>query len=383
MNIVIIGCGAAGAGAAAQLRKLLPDAGIKMFSSEKYPFYSRPRVIEYLAGGLEKEKLFIKKEDWYKENNIEFYTEEKITSINPSDKTVHSENRGKISYDKLLIAAGAHSFMPDFKCTGKGLFTLRTIDDADAIMNYAKGKKKGAVIGGGLLGIEAANSLTAHGLEIEIIEFFERLLPRQLDDEGAGILQKMLEEKGLRFRLGKQTEKITEEGGGLEISFKDGEKTSAEMILVSAGIRPNRDIIKDTGIEADKGIKVNGNLRTNIEDIYACGDIAEFNGVIYGIWPAASEQAVIAAKNIAGENEEYKGSVMSTKLKVAGIDLASVGEITEENGAKGKSYGDGRVFRKIFEKDGKIAGAILIGDTKDYMKLQKSISEGKKAEELV
>ncbi|MFW6210664.1 MAG: NAD(P)/FAD-dependent oxidoreductase, partial [bacterium] len=226
-------------------------------------------------------------------------------------------------------------------------------------------------------------SLLGHGLQIEIIEFFDRLLPRQLDEEGAGILQKMLEEKGLRFRLGKQTEKITESDSGLKINFKEGDETSAEMILVSAGIRPNLDIIKNTGIQADKGIKVNAHMKTNIEDIYACGDIAEFNGMIYGIWPAASEQAAVAAKNIAGENEEYKGSVMSTKLKAAGIDVASVGEVTEASGAKGKSTDDKGVFKKIFEKNGKIAGAILIGDTKDHMKLQKAVSDGKKINEIL
>ncbi|MDG5817024.1 FAD-dependent oxidoreductase [Chitinispirillales bacterium ANBcel5] len=376
MNIVIIGNGAAGALTAGHLRKALPEANIHIISDENYCFYSRPRIIDYLTGTIEKEKLIIRKEDWYKKNQIELYLEQKVISINPSEKCVILEDTRCFHYDTLVIAAGAHSFLPNFNCTTEGIFTLRTIDDADCIINYSKGRKKASVIGGGLLGIEAGHSLLNRGLEVEIIECFDRLLPRQLDPESASILQGQLEQKGLQFRLGMQTQKIVPDEKGFDILFKDGQKTATELILVSAGIRPNLSIIKDSGIESNKGITVNEYLQTNYEDIYACGDIAEFNGTIYGIWPAANEQASVVAKNIAGMKQVYKGTVMSTKLKVAGINLVSIGEVSEENGAVGQSSGDGSDFKKLFFRDDKLTGAILIGDTKAFTSYQRAILEG-------
>ncbi|HRQ45104.1 MAG TPA: FAD-dependent oxidoreductase [Candidatus Goldiibacteriota bacterium] len=375
MRVVIIGNGAAGATAAEEIRKADGSCEITVISDESYPYYSRPRVIEFLTGKVAEEKIFIKKSDWYAENKIELLLSTVVEKIDTQAKQVKAGGV-LINYDKLIIAAGASSFAPPFPGSkDKGVFTLRTIDDAKNIMQYAHGRKKAVVIGGGLLGIEAANSLKEHGLKVIIVEVFDRLLPRQLDAQAAGILQKKLEEMGLSFILSKQTAAIEENSGKKTVKFSDDTSEETDMVLLSAGIRSNLKIAENTGIDKMLGIKIDGFGRTNIDSVYACGDIAEFNGRVYGIWPAAREQAIAAAAHITGKEGEYKGTVMSVKLKVAGIELASMGDISGE-GTEAEVKQENENFKKIFIRNNKVAGAILIGNTKDYVKIQKMIKEG-------
>jgi len=374
MQIVIIGNGIAAVSAASKIREADKECGITMISDEGYAFYSRPRLIEYLSGKASFEQIIIKKEQWYKDNGIKLLTDSKVTSVNTLEKRV-SGDFGEISYDSLIIASGAASFVPPFPGhDAKGVFALRTKEDADDIISMAVGVKSAAVIGGGLLGLETAFALIARGLKVTVIEFFDRLLPRQLDSEAAGLLQKALELKGIRFLLSKQTDKVTEEFNGLKIDFKDGASEKACMIVVSAGVRPNVSFLKDTGIEVNKGIKVNGMMKTNAEGVYAAGDCAEVNGALYGIWPAAKEQGEAAGAAITGAAVNYAGTVMSAKLKVVGIEVASAGDINITEKTESKSKTDGETFKKIFSENGIIKGGILMGNTADYMKLQKLIA---------
>ena len=375
MRVVIIGNGAAGATAAEEIRKADGSCEITVISDESYPYYSRPRVIEFLTGKVAEEKIFIRKSEWYAENKIELLLSTVVEKIDTEAKQVKAGGV-LINYDKLIIAAGAYSFAPPFPgAKDKGVFTLRTIDDAKNIMQYAKGRKKAVVIGGGLLGIEAANSLKEHGLNVTIVEVFDRLLPRQLDAETAAILKGKLESMGLSFILNKQTAAIEDAEGGKKVKFADDSFEETDMVLLSAGIRSNLKIIENTPVEKMLGIKIDGFGRTNIDSVYACGDIAEFNGRVYGIWPAAREQAIAAASHITGGSAEYKGTVMSVKLKVAGIELASMGVVSGE-GTEAEIKKENENFKKIFIRDNKVAGAILIGNTKDYAKIQKMIKEG-------
>ncbi len=375
MRVVIIGNGAAGATAAEEIRKADGSCEITVISDESYPYYSRPRVIEFLTGKVAEEKIFIRKSEWYAENKIELLLSTVVEKIDTEAKQVKAGGV-LINYDKLIIAAGAYSFAPPFPgAKDKGVFTLRTIDDAKSIMQYAKGRKKAVVIGGGLLGIEAANSLKEHGLNVTIVEVFDRLLPRQLDTETAAILKGKLESMGLSFILNKQTAAIEDAEGGKKVKFADDSFEETDMVLLSAGIRSNLKIIENTPVEKMLGIKIDGFGRTNIDSVYACGDIAEFNGRVYGIWPAAREQAIAAASHITGGSAEYKGTVMSVKLKVAGIELASMGDVSGE-GTEAEIKKENENFKKIFIRDNKVAGAILIGNTGDYAKIQKMIKEG-------
>lgn len=374
MKIIIVGNGVAGISAAEAIRKNDKNSEVAIYTDEKYYHYSRPRVIEYLGEKVTKEKIIIRDKNFYEQNNIKIYLDTKIKTLDINSKKIILENNNTDDYDKLIIAAGAKSFLPPVKGSDlQGVFTLRTIDDADKIMDYAKDKKSAVVIGGGLLGIEAAISILNFGLSVLIVEVFDRLLPRQLDNDGALILQNMLEEKGLKFLLSKQTEKIEKQKDKLKIIFKDGGDIETDLILFSAGIRCNLDIVKDAGIEIDKGIKINEYIQTSVKDIYAAGDVAEFKGMIYGIWPAAKEQGEIAGKNATGENIIYNGSVISTKLKVGGIDLASTGSIEAKEGVEIFTKKDEKIFKRLFIKDKKLKGAILIGDTKEYHNLQNII----------
>lgn len=369
MKVVIIGNGAAGIAAAEAARKADASSEITIITDEKYPHYSRPRVIEYLAGKADTAAITIKKTDWYEKNKITLTTA-RVMQLNTGARQAISDS-GAIGYDKLIIAAGASSSVPPFDGAGnEGVFTLRTIEDADRIKSAAKNTKNAVAIGAGLLGIEAAYALCSLGIEVTVVEFFDRLLPRQLDGEAAAILKTMLEQKGMKFLLPKKTKKISKETDGLKVDFDDGSSVSGGFIMISAGIKPNIAIYKDAGIECDRAIKVNAFMETNVKDVFACGDCAQFNGINYGIWPAAKEQGTAAGTNAAGGRVEYKGTLMSTKLKAAGIELASMGKIEKEEGTQEKVFRDGANFKKLFIKDGKLAGAILIGDTKEFGKLQ-------------
>ena len=378
MKYVIIGNGAAGIAAAEAIRKRDASGTITILNGERYYHYSRPRVIEFLSGKTSLEQITIKDSGFYEQNRIRLVMLVNVTAIDTAKKTVHMEGGIDETYDKLIIAAGANSFLPPVAgAETPGVFTLRTIDDAKAIMEYAKGKSSAVVIGGGLLGIEAAVSLTAFGLKVTIGEVFDRLLPRQLDAEGAAILQGLLEEKKLSFLLPRQTQSITKENDGmLKILFGDKTTISTDLILFSAGIRCNLKIAGGSGIEIGKGIKVNNYMETNASGIYAAGDIAEHNGVVYGLWPASREQGAAAGENAAGGKVEYKGSVLSTRLKVAGIEVGSLGVTEVKEGIETFSKKENSGLKKLFMKDKKIVGAILIGDISKYQAIQEIIKKG-------
>jgi nitrite reductase (NADH) large subunit len=383
MHILILGNGAAGATTAEEIRKIDTQCAITVVSDEDRYFYSRPRVIELLSGKVTPEQILIRKKEWYEANNIRLMLGTKAVGLNIPEKTVFLSNGESIVYDRLVLALGSNSFVPPFKgAQSPGVFTLRTIDDAEKIIEYSAGRKSAAVIGGGLLGIEAANSLLGRGLSITVIEFFERLLPRQLDTESALILKELLENKGLKFMLGMQTEELAGTEGAVKVKFKNADDFSAGMVVISAGVRPNTGITEGTGIAKNKGIIIDNFGRTNIDDIYACGDVTEHNGIPYCIWPAAREQAAAVARHITGLPGEYKGTVMSTKLKVADLELASIGNINADGGIETVVKKEPGQFKKYFFAGSTLTGAIMIGNTADYGKLQKLIQSGADASEL-
>jgi len=375
MKIVIIGNGVAATSAAASIREYDTESVITMLSDEPAPFYSRPRLIEYLGKKVPFEKIIIHDEAWYEKNNIVLLSGARVDSVVPARGEVEG-SFGLLNYDRLLIASGASAALPSFYGARlEHVFTLRTREDADAIAAAATRSRTAVIIGGGLLGIETAYALAERGLSPTVIEVFDRLLPRQLDDESARILQDMLAQKGLSFLLAKQTASISNEFGRVKILFKDDSALGADMAVISAGIRPNISFLRNSQIEVRRGIIVDTRLRTNVANVYAAGDCAEFEGNIYGIWPAAKEQGELAGKAIAGQKVAYRGSLMSAKLKVAGIDMASVGDIISDSRTRADSWRDGNSFKKLFYEDDRLKGAILIGDTRDYFKLQKEIAQ--------
>ena len=250
---------------------------------------------------MKEEELIARKEDWYAGHNITLKLNTRVSGAIPGEKILLTADKEQIGYDRLLLATGSHSFIPPIKGSDKkGVFALRSVQDARDISSWAGKVEQVVLIGGGLLGLEAGNALRRLGKKVMVVEFFPRLLPRQLDVDGAGRLQKIMEGMGFSFRLGAKTEAIVGAEGVDGVRLEGGETLSARMVVISAGVRPNMELAKDLGLDHDKGIQVNERLRTSVPHIYAAGDVAEFRGMPYGIWPAAMEQGKIAGANMAG-----------------------------------------------------------------------------------
>jgi len=375
-SYLIIGNGVAGTTAAENIRKLDKTGKITVVTEEATPFYYRMRLPDFISGDLTEDKLNGKKDQWYKDQGIDLKLNTRIQGANLAKKVVTSQSNQEISFDRLLIATGSRSFIPPMKgADKKGVFALRSIQDARDIVAWAKSIQKVVLIGGGLLGLEAGNALRKLAKKLTVVEFFPRLLPRQLDVAGGGRLQTILEGMGFSFRLGAKTQEIKGEDRVSGVLLEGGEVLPAEMVIISAGVRSALELAKALSLDHDKGVKVDEQMRTNQPGIYAAGDVAECKGISYGIWTAATEQGQIAGTNMAGGNASYKGTVMANTLKVVGIDLASAGNIDAENKLESKVLTDQKVYKKIVLENDQIAGCIMLGDTKGFTKITKMMSE--------
>ena len=380
---LIIGNGVAGTIAAENIRKYDKRGRIIIVTDEDLPFYYRLRLNEYISGELNESELRARDEKWYEEQDVELMLNTRISGKGSDEKTVVTESKMKISWDSLLIATGSHSFIPPIKgVEKKGVFALRTVQDARNISSWAEKIEDVVLIGGGLLGLEAGNALLKMGKKVSVVEFFPRLLPRQLDQEGAKKLQHIMEEMGFSFRLGAKTEAIVGDDQVSHILLDGGETLPAQMTIISAGVRSNLEMAETLGLDHDKGIKVDENLSTSKDEIYAAGDVAEFRGMTYGIWTAALKQGKIAGANMAGADERYEGTVMANTLKVVGIDLAAGGNIDVENEFESKVVSSGLHYKKIVIDKDKIIGCIMLGDTKKFSRVNKAISRKEKFSEI-
>ncbi|MBW2146312.1 MAG: NAD(P)/FAD-dependent oxidoreductase [Deltaproteobacteria bacterium] len=380
VTYLIIGNGVAGNSAAEMIRKIDNQGKILLFSRETYYFYYTPILPEYLSGERTLKSFTTHNDNWYTKNNIDLHLETEITAIDASRKTVFASRGEEFRYDKLLLATGGYSFIPPIKGAQlDGVFAVRTIDDANVIKERAKISKKLVLIGGGLLGLEAGNGLRKAGMEVSVVEIYPRLLPRQLDTEGATILQKQMEEMGFTFYLGAKTQEIVKQKGGLSVCLEGGEELYADMVLISAGVRPELTLAKSLGLAIDKGVKVDDSMKTGLEDIYAAGDLIEHRGRYYGIWPASLEQGKVAGANMAGKAMKYEGTVPSNTLKVVGVDLLAAGNIDAEGIMESAVTKDEtkKIYRKLVFDDNVIVGTILLGDIRGSEEIQSAIKSRK------
>ncbi|UCB50213.1 MAG: NAD(P)/FAD-dependent oxidoreductase [Deltaproteobacteria bacterium] len=375
-NYLIIGNGVAGTTAAEHIRKQDKEGNITIVTDEDLPFYWRIQLNEYISGDITEKQLLAKKANWYADQNITLKLKTRIVGADAQKNVVLTEDKEELAYDRLLIATGSHSFIPPIKGSEKkGVFALRDVQDARDISVFAKSAEEVILIGGGLLGLEAGNALRKLGKKIMVVEFFPRLLPRQLDVDGAARLQKIMEGMGFSFRLGAKTQEITGGDKANGALLEGGETLSGQMVVISAGVRPNLELAEPLGLKTDKGVVVDERLRTNQPDIYAGGDVAEFKGMPYGIWPAAMEQGKIAGINMAGGKATYNGTTMANTLKVVGVDLASAGNIDAENEFESKVATEGDQYKKIVLENNQIIGCIMLGDTKGFTEITKMMSE--------
>jgi nitrite reductase (NADH) large subunit len=375
---LIIGNGVAGARAAVKIREADQKGDIHIFTEEAYPFYYRVRFPEYVAGEVTIQNLTIHSKEWYQSKEIAIHLEEGITEVNVQKKEVTGQKGKTYAYDFLLIATGGNAFVPPIKGTEKkGVFTLRTMKDAISMKEFSGGVKQAILIGGGLVGLETGGALLRRGIKVAVIEHNPRILPRQMDPEGGTILQSKMESMGFSFFLNGQSEEILGKETVEGLRLKDGRTVEGQMIIISAGVKPNIKLAQTMGLETKNGILVNDRMETRNEGLFAAGDVAEHRGRVYGIWPAAQRQGETAGVNMTGGNALYEGTVISNTLKVVGIDLTASGDIDAEGKLECvvKSEREKSIYRKVTFKEDKIVGCILLGNIKGNSEILNAIEK--------
>ncbi|WP_405411763.1 nitrite reductase large subunit NirB [Maribacter sp. Asnod1-A12] len=363
---------------------------IIVFGEEPRPAYDRVHLSEYFENKNAK-ALEMAPRSWYEEHSIELITDTRVTDISRASKTVTTVNDDKYSYDYLVLATGSSAFVPPIKGIEKeGVFVYRTIEDLDATMNYvAKLKsegiqKKAAILGGGLLGLEAAKALVDMGLDTAVVEFAPRLMPRQLNNDASKSLQTKLEALGIEILLSKSTQQLTGDISMTGMQFSEDEIVPFDMLLVSAGIRPRDELAKTCELEVGTrgGIVVSNNMKTSDPNIFAIGECALLNSMIYGLVAPGYDMAEIAVNQILGNQEANMPSEidMSTKLKLSGIDVASFGDALNENDGVEIIYEnrfEGVYKSIIVDKEGKsLLGGIMVGDASEYSMLHQIYLNG-------
>ncbi len=345
------------------------------FCEESRVAYDRVHLSEYFSG-RSAEDLSLVEPNFYQDNNIEIYIGDKAIKIDRANKTITSEQGKEIKYDKLVLATGSYPFVPPIK--GKdheGTFVYRTIDDLEAMENYAKQCKTGVVIGGGLLGLECANALKNMGLDTHVVEFAPRLMPVQIDEVGGQVLKTKIEELGVGVHTSKNTTEIVNENGKIvKMTFADGTELETDMIVFSAGIRPRDELARDCELTmGDRGgIVINDYCQTSDPDIYAIGECALYDSRIFGLVAPGYQMAGVAVDAITKTGESsFTGADMSTKLKLLGVDVASFGDnFGRTEGSKEIAFNDatkGTYKKIVVSEDGNhLLGGILIGDASDY-----------------
>lgn len=381
MKVVIVGNGLAGTLAAKTLRELDAEVEIEVYGEEKYAYYPRPNLIEFIAGRLPYERLFAFPETWTDRQRIGLHLGQRIARLRPEELCAESAGGGVVPFDILLLANGARPVVPSFHGAGKkGVFRLRTLDDALGIVDYLGGHRRVSVLGGGLLGLETARALKERGAEVRVVEYFGRLLPRQLDEPGADILKSLLERQGIEVRVGSATEEIIggDEVRGLKLG--PGEEMATDMVVIAAGVRPEVALAAEAGLDVGRGVIVDDRLRTSRTGIFAAGDSVEHRGSTYGIIPAAFDQARTAAYNILGMDKPYAGTTPSATLKVAGLHLTAVGAVNPESDGHEvltRRVPETGLYKKIVLKEGRLVGAIWMGTKKWAAEITRLVAANK------
>ena len=383
-KLVLIGNGMAGVRTLEELLKLKPDMyDITVFGEEPHPNYNRILLSPVLAGEQTVQDIILNSVEWYAEHGITLHMGKKITKIDRVKRQVIAADGTQAPYDRLLIATGSTPFMlPVPGADLPGVIAYRDIADTETMLEAAKRYKNAVVIGGGLLGLEAANGLKLRGMDVTVVHNTAFLLDRQLDETAAHMLQKNLEERGLKFALEKNTASLQADESGRvgSIHFKDGQSLAAELVVMAVGIRPNTALAESAGIHCNRGIVVNDSMQTFDPRIYSVGECVNHRGTAYGLVAPLFEQAKVCANHLAAFGIGiYKGSVLSTKLKVTGIDLFSAGNFVGGDGTEDIVLSDpaGGVYKKLVLQGDKLVGACLYGDTADGAWYFKLLREGR------
>jgi nitrite reductase (NADH) large subunit len=372
MKLVCIGNGMAGVRTLEDLIAVAPDLyDITVFGAEPHPNYNRILLSPVLSGEQTLQDIVINDYDWYEKHGIRLHAGKTITRIDRKRRVVEASDGTTADYDRLLLATGSNPFMlpiPGGKLPG--VITYRDISDTNQMIEAARPGTRAVIIGGGLLGLEAANGLKARGMDVTVIHLCDWLMERQLDQTAAKLLQTALESRGLKFLLPRKTQEIVagESGRACAVRLEDGTVLPADIVVMAVGIRPNTELAEKAGLHCNRGVVVSDTLQTYDPRIYAVGECVNHRGIAYGLVAPLFEMAKVCANHLALLGiGRYEGSVTSTKLKVTGIDVFSAGDFVGGDGTEHITLADpvGGVYKKLVLKGDKLVGGVLYGDTVD------------------
>jgi len=392
MRHVIIGASAAGVSAAENIRKVDPRCEIVMISDEKSPLYSRPLISYYLAGKLSQEDLFYRTPDFFQENRIEPRLGVQAAEIDTRVGKVHLSTGEKLAYDTLLLATGAAPKRPDIAGIEKhGVFGFRTLADVQAILHELPRVQQAVVLGGGLVGLKAACGLAARHIDVTVAADSPRILSQMMNDGAALVFEDRFEEQGIHIRTRTTPIEITGHEHVTGVRFADGVRLECQLVVLGKGVEANVELLDGTGIACDRGVLVNEHCRTNLDNIYAAGDVAQTMDIVRGerwtnaLWPCAVEQGRIAGLNMAGQGARYQGSMGMNSVQFLDLPVISAGLV----GLREKNYDEEIVvkpsrwaYKRVLFKEGRIVGFVLVGDIEQAGLIRLLMSRGVDASEL-
>lgn len=369
-KLLVVGNGMAGVACVEQILRHSPKFEITIFGDETHVNYNRILLSSVLAGEKADDDIVLNSLEWYERNRIDLRLGVRIVGVDAHAKTITGDDGSVTAFDKLLLATGSMPLIPSIEDVKKdGVFVFRNLEDTRALLERCRPGVKAVVIGGGLLGLEAARGLQVQGCEVTVVHLMDWLMERQLDPTGGSYLATKMNQMGITVLLGLSTTAILGNGKVEGVQFKGGGSIPADLVVIAAGIRPNVTLGYEAGLEVKRGIVVNDYMETSHPDIFAVGECVQHNGICYGLVAPLIEQGKVLAATITGnKGPRYSGSVLAAKLKIMGVDVFSAGEINDKlDGSETIRYEDPMlgIYRKLTLKDGKLAGAILIGDTAD------------------
>lgn len=369
--LVIIGNGMAAARFVEDMAKRsLGRYAIAVIGDEPRLAYNRVLLSSVLAGEATSQEIELKSAAWWRDRGVTVTYGCAASAIDLAARTVHLANGATVPFSKLVFATGSTPLrLPVPGSDLPGVHTFRDSRDVDRLLQLGGAKACVVVVGGGLLGLEAAYGLAKAGSKVTLLHLMDRLMERQLDAPAAALLKRLVEMKGVEVLLGANTKQIfgTDKVAGIELT--DGRTVATDAVVFAAGIRPNVALAKEAGVPVNRGIVVDDQLRTGSENIYALGECAEHSGTCYGLVEPAYEQARVLADHLAGGTAAYGGSVLSTNLKVSGVSVFSAGDFLGDSDTDALVFNDERrgTYKKLVVADGRLTGAVLVGDTQDAL----------------
>jgi nitrite reductase [NAD(P)H] large subunit len=368
-RLVVVGNGMAGMRTVEELLRLSPEAyDITVFGAEPHGNYNRVLLPPVLAGEQRPEDIILHGPEWYAEHGVTLHSHDPVVEIDRRRRVVRSARGVETGYDRLLLATGSSPIILPIPGKGfPGVVAFRDIADVEAMLRAARQYRRAAVIGGGLLGLEAANALTKRGMDVTVVHLLPTLMERQLDAPAAALLRASLESRGLKFRMPARTVAVLGGNRATGLAFEDGSELAADLIVMAAGVRPNVDLASRAGLRCERGVLVDDTLQTFDPSVYAVGECVQHRNTVFGLVAPLWEQARVCAAHLAEVGvRSYRGSPSATRLKVTGIEVYSAGDLSESEGSESLVLRDHRrgIYRRLVVRNNRLQGAVLYGDAR-------------------